>query len=142
MTGGRSFAALNTAGNSLSNSTPKAQVPFALPTAGGLPAGGVRETAAADEEESTATAREEESTATAREEESTATVDGVESTTAAGRIPHLLKVLPPSGLISLMGGICRRISRRRRRSTTRSKAARKSAPRIGKATFALRNCHE
>ena len=91
MTGGRSFAALKTDGNSLSSSTPKAQVPFALPTAGGVPAGGAEEMTAAVEE---STAAEEESTAA--EEESTAGEGGEESTaTAAGRMPHLLYGLLP-----------------------------------------------
>ena len=83
MTGGKSLVALNTAGNSLYNSTPKAQVLFALPTAGGLPAGGVRGAAADDEEESTTAEVEEESTAAEVEGETTATEGGVESTATA-----------------------------------------------------------
>ena len=59
MTGSKSFAALNTAGKSLSNSTPKTQVLFALPTEGDLPAKGVRGTAADVEEKSTSAAVEE-----------------------------------------------------------------------------------
>ena len=51
MTGGRSFVALKTDGNSLYSSTPKVQVLFALPAAGGMPAGGAGETATARCEE-------------------------------------------------------------------------------------------
>ena len=104
MTGGRSFAALKTDGNSLSSSTPKAQVPFALPTAGGVPAGGAEEmTAAAEEstateEESTAAGRGEESTAAAEEESTAGEEEGEESTaTAAGRMAHLLYGLLSAG---------------------------------------------
>ena len=117
MTGGRSFAALKTDGNSLSSSTPKAQVPFALPTAGGVPAGGAEEmTAAAEkstetEEGSTAGEGEEESTAaaeeesTATEEESTTGEEEEESTaTTAGRMPHLLYGLLPAGASKEIAG--------------------------------------
>ena len=156
MTGGRSFAALKTDGNSLSSSTPKAQVPFALPTAGGVPAGGAEEmTAAAEEstateEESTAAGRGEESTAAAEEESTADEGEGEESTadegegeestaTAAGRMPHLLYGLLPAGASKEIAGRFLLTRRRRRTSTSRSNAARKSAPNMGNATFALRN---
>ena len=146
MTGGRSFAALKTDGNSLSSSTPKAQVPFALPTAGGVPAGGAEEmTAAAEEstateEESTAAGRGEESTAAAEEESTAEEGEGEESTaTAAGRMPHLLYGLLPAGASKEIAGRFLLTRRRRRTSTSRSNAARKSAPNMGNATFALRN---
>ena len=161
MTGGRSFAALKTDGNSLSSSAPKAQVPFALPTAGGVPTGGAEEMTAAveestaAEEESTAGEGEEESTAAegestagegeeestpATEEEPTAGEEEEESTaTAAGRMPHLLYGLLPAGASKEIAGKFLLCSRRWRTSTSKSNAARKLAPNMGNATSALRN---
>ena len=90
-----------------------------------------------EDEESTATA-EGESTAT--EEESTAGEEEEESTvTATGRMPHLLYGLLPAGASKEIAGRFLLTSRWQRTSTSKSNAARKSAPNMGNATFALRN---
>ena len=83
------------------------------------------------EEETTAAEGEEESTA-AVEEESTAAEEEEESTaTATGRMPHLLYGLLPAGATKEIAGNFFLTSRQWCTSTSKSNAAKKSAPNMG-----------
>ena len=117
-----------------------------------MPAGGAGETATAryeeesitagDEGEETAAAEGEEESTARCEEESTAAreVKGESTATAAGRMPHLLYgVLPAGASREMAGGFFLPKWRWRRTTTSKPKAAKKSAPSMGNATFALRN---
>ena len=120
ITGGRSFAVLKTAEKSRSRLAIRMQVFCVTRAASGLRTGALyADTATEGEEEPTAATEgeeeptaaiegEEESTAaregeegstaaTEGEERSTAELAGSATNTAAGRIPHLLKELPPTG---------------------------------------------
>ena len=83
------------------------------------------------EEETTAAEGEEESTATVEEESTAAEVEEESTATAAGRMPHLLYGLLPAGATKEIAGNFFLTSRQRCTSTSKSNAAKKSAPNMG-----------
>ena len=83
------------------------------------------------EEETTAAEGEEESTAAVEEESTAAEVEEESTATAAGRMPHLLYGLLPAGATKEIAGNFFLTSRQRCTSTSKSNAAKKSAPNMG-----------
>ena len=90
------------------------------------------ETTTAEEETTAAEGEgEEESTAAVEEESTAAEVEEESTATAAGRMPHLLYGLLPAGATKEIAGNFFLTSRQRCTSTSKSNAAKKSAPNMG-----------